>query len=173
MLSTLDRTLNEVSVRAGNIVALESLLKGIKDYSENSTTNTMINKADVEVSSKNDDPSQLSTEHEEHEQSLLTPLLITLDTSSLPTHFFRTLASNLDPRVREILNRGGVNAKTLREQRERIRAGLRECVLKGVSMGSNSNTSFSNRDSNSDKSTVRGMEGLVAMMVGAVKSLER
>ena len=135
-LSTLDRTLNDVVTRCANIVALEKIL----------------------ASESPADPVE-GTQRDSTEEgggagkpTLLTPLLKALDTPNLPTHFFRTLASNLEPRVREIVNRGGLAAKNLRDSKERVRAGLRDCVLKGVASSGGA----------------KGMEGLAAMMVGAV-----
>ncbi|EDN08947.1 conserved hypothetical protein [Histoplasma mississippiense (nom. inval.)] len=72
--------------------------------------------------------------------NLLQPLLHCLDTSSLPSYFWRSLASSLSTRVQEIINRGGVSARTLRSNRERLREQLRECVLRGSHLPNNSVT---------------------------------
>ena len=63
--------------------------------------------------------------------TLLFPLLDSFDTTSLPSYFWRSLASLLSSRVQEILNRGGVSARTLRSNKDRVDAAIRECVLKG------------------------------------------
>ncbi|KAF2704239.1 hypothetical protein K504DRAFT_473469 [Pleomassaria siparia CBS 279.74] len=111
-LPTLDRTLLEISARCQNIVALETLLESIKP-----PRHPLINESG-ETESKA--PS-----------NFLQPLLHSLDTSSLPSYFWRSLASNLSPRVQEIMNRGGVSARTLRSNKDRVREAIRECVNRG------------------------------------------
>lgn len=64
------------------------------------------------------------------DEPLLPLLLHSLDTNSLASYFWRTLASNLTARVVEILNRGGVSARTLRSNKDRVAHSVRECVLK-------------------------------------------
>ena len=109
-LPNLDRTLLEVSARCQNIVALESLLETVKPHA-----NT---------------PEDTRTGDEE-QKNFLQPLLVSLDTSSLPSYFWRSLAEGLAGRVSDLISRGGVNAKTLRNQRERVRESIRDCVLRG------------------------------------------
>jgi hypothetical protein len=108
-LPTLDRTLLEISARCQNILALEALLEAIKPpphpfFSSSST---------------------------EGSQNFLQPLLQSLDTSSLPSYFWRSLASDLSPRVQQVMNNGGVSARTLRSNKERVRDALRGCVDRG------------------------------------------
>jgi len=105
-LPTLPRTLLEVSARCQNIAALEALLEGIKPPTHPFLLNA-------------------ST------PNLLQPLLAALDTASLPSFFWRSLASGLSGRVQEIMSRGGVSARTLKSQRERVRESIRECVVRG------------------------------------------
>ena len=109
-LPSLDRTLLEVSARCQNIVALESLLETIKPLS-----------ALVEDERKD---SQSSV-------NLLEPLLSSLDTSSLPSYFWRSLAEGLAGRVSDLVSRGGTAARTLRYQRDQVRGSLRDCVIRG------------------------------------------
>jgi hypothetical protein len=109
-LPTLDRTLLEVSHRCQNIVALETLLEGIKPPSH-----PLLDDGQVVNGAPN----------------FLQPLLTALDTSSLPSYFWRSLASNLSPRVQEIMHRGGVSARTLRSNKDRVRDAIRECVNRG------------------------------------------
>jgi len=104
-LPTLERTLLEVSARCQNVVALESLLSTLHPPSTPSSQSPIAD--------------------------LLQPLLLALDTSSLPSYFWRTLAEGLAPRVADLVNKGGVPARALRGARERIREGARECVLRG------------------------------------------
>ncbi|CAD6580915.1 MAG: hypothetical protein ASARMPRED_000364 [Alectoria sarmentosa] len=109
-LPNLDRTLLEVSARCQNIVALEALLETVKA------------------------PSHLTKEIENvriEPSNFLRPLLVALDTSSLPSYFWRSLAEGLAGRVADLVARGGVNARTLRSQRERVRESIRDCVFKG------------------------------------------
>ncbi|KXT16057.1 hypothetical protein AC579_7109 [Pseudocercospora musae] len=103
---TLDKTLLEISARCQNIIALESLLETVK-------------------------PPQHPTQQKTSDPNLLQPLLRHLDTSSLPSYFWRSLASQLTTRVQGILSRGGVSARTLRSNRERVREQIRDCVDRG------------------------------------------
>ena len=120
-LPTLERTLLEVSARCQNIVALESLLGDIKP-----PTHPLL----VDLSTA------MPEEIQRSDLNLLQPLLHSLDTSSLPSYFWRSLASSLSSRVQDILNRGGVSARTLRSNKDRVRDAIRECVLQGSQMPS-------------------------------------
>jgi hypothetical protein len=110
-LPLLDRTLLEVSARCQNIGALQSLLEATKAPRHPILEPGL---------SSSDTP-----------RNFLQPVLHALDTSSLPSYFWRSLASNLAPRVQEIMQRGGVSARTLRSNKERIREAMRECVSRG------------------------------------------
>ncbi|MCJ1282784.1 hypothetical protein MMC26_002110 [Xylographa opegraphella] len=114
-LPTLPRALQEVAARCQNIVALEALLAGMKPPA------ALLPAAAVAESI---DASAPAT-------SLLQPLLATLDTASLPSFFWRSLASGLAGRVQDIVGRGGPAARALRAQREGVRERVRECVLRG------------------------------------------
>ena len=109
-LPNLDRTLLEVSARCQNIVALEALLETVKAPSHQT---------------KETKPGEGET------SNFLLPLLAALDTSSLPSYFWRSLAEGLAGRVSDLVARGGVNARTLRSQRDRVRDSIRDCVFKG------------------------------------------
>lgn len=118
-LPNLDGTLLEVSSRCQNILALERLLENIKPpahplFSSNTTT-----------------PSTSTTKSSTTPHNFLRPLLQSLDTSSLPSYFWRTLASSLSPKVQEIMRGGGVSARTLRSNRDRVGEALRACVDRG------------------------------------------
>lgn len=117
-LPTLEKTLLEVSARCQNIVALESLLATIKP-----PAHPLLADAPIEDESAS-------------QSNLLQPLLHFLDTASLPSYFWRTLASSLPPRVQDILRSGGVSARTLRSNRDRVRDEIRQCVLQGSQMPS-------------------------------------
>lgn len=107
-LPTLDRTLLEVSARCQNVLALESLLASIQPP------------AHPNLSSDDMAPA-----------NFLQPLLTSLETGSLPSYFWRTLAGGLTTKVQEIINKGGVSARTLRSNRNSVRDAIRECVVKG------------------------------------------
>lgn len=81
-----------------------------------------------------------------------------MDTGALSTSFFRAVAAGWEPRVREVVARGGANARILRAGRDRLREGVRGCVLRGLDVEL------------ADEG--RG-EFEVAVMVGAVGSLGR
>lgn len=123
-LPKLDRALLEVSARCQNIVALEVLLETIKPPSHA----TALPEEDQEESVFASDPAAGSAQTS---RNLLEPLLESLDTRSLPSYFWRTMASQLSARVQKIVRDGGVSARTLRTNRDKVRDSLRECVLRG------------------------------------------
>ncbi|TAQ86510.1 hypothetical protein B7494_g5161 [Chlorociboria aeruginascens] len=104
-LPTLDRTLLEISARCQNILALETLLL--------STTAP---------------PHPLLPADQEHPSDFLHPLLSSLETGSLPSYFWRSLASGLSTKVQEIV---GPSARILRNNRNSVREAIRECVIRG------------------------------------------
>lgn len=116
-LPSLDRTLAEVSSRCQNIVALEILLRFIQPPQH----------PFLATSAGNGD---------KPDSNLLQPVLQALDTASLPSYFWRSLASSLSTKVQEIMNRGGVSARTLKSNRDSVRDQIRECVLRGSSVSS-------------------------------------
>jgi hypothetical protein len=142
-LPTLDRTLLEISARCQNIAALESLLESIKPPSHPLFNSNIHSENDEETSQA---------------PNFLQPLLQSLDTSSLPSYFWRSLASNLSPRVQEIMNRGGVSARTLRSNKDRVRDALRVCVDRGSRVPG----------SVKKGEMTKGWEREAAVMVGAV-----
>lgn len=109
-LPTLERTLSEVTARCQNIVALEIVLDSTKAPPHPLLPN-------------------LATE--KGQGNILQPLLGYLETGSLPSYFWRSMAGGLSTRVQEILNRGGVSARTLRTNRDNVASAIRECVIKG------------------------------------------
>ncbi|MCJ1447959.1 MAG: hypothetical protein MMC23_008471 [Stictis urceolatum] len=118
-LPTLSRALAEVSARCQNVSGLENLLADIPAPSP------------AEASPGVKDGEYAGTDAQRGVENLLVPLLRSLDTHSLPSYFWRSLANGLGARVGEILNKGGVPARNLRAQRERVREGMREAVVKG------------------------------------------
>ncbi|KUI71879.1 Conserved oligomeric Golgi complex subunit 5 [Cytospora mali] len=109
-LPRLERTLAEVAARCQNIVALEMVLESTKVPAH---------------------PLLPGLATEKGLGNFLQPLLAHLETGSLPSYFWRTMASNLSPRVQDLINRGGVSARTLRTNRDSVGAGIRECVVRG------------------------------------------
>jgi hypothetical protein len=150
MLPSLDRVLTEVSGRCQDLAALEAFLAGFKRPVHPFLPQESAGKAQAR-----------GTESE----YLLQPLLQVLDTSSLPSYFWRSLASSLPSRVHEILSRGGVSARTLRSNRERIRTELRECVLRGSQLPS---TSISKGRAGAGPVMVGHWEREAAVMVSSV-----
>ncbi|KAK1072335.1 Conserved oligomeric Golgi complex subunit [Friedmanniomyces endolithicus] len=142
-LPQLDRTLLEISARCQNIVALETLLSSIKRPEHPLLPPTHPNPTSPEATTTN----------------LLHPLLHHLDTSSLPSYFWRSMASQLTGRVNEILSRGGVSARTLRTNRDRVRDMIRECVDRGSRLPGSSSE---------EGAKVGGWEREAAVMVGSV-----
>ncbi|KAI7512388.1 putative Golgi transport complex component Cog5 [Hortaea werneckii] len=126
-LPTLDRTLLEISARCQNIAALESLLSTIKPPHH-----------PLLPSSSASNPTTNHSQLQQPNETLLDPLLRHLDTSSLPSYFWRSMAGQLSSRVQDILARGGVSARTLRTNRDRVRDSLRECVDRGTRIPSGS-----------------------------------
>lgn len=142
-LPTLDRTLLDISARCQNIVALESLL---------STSKPPMHPL-LPTSSDASSPAPL-----EGPATFLGPLLAALDTSSLPSYFWRSLASSLAPRVQEIVARGGVTARTLKSNRDKVREAVRECVHRGSQLPSSAGA----------KKVVENWEREAAVMVGSI-----
>lgn len=136
-LPTLERTLLEISARCQNILALSSLLS------------TTIPPTHPLLPSLPPPP------------NFLQPLLTSLETGSLASYFWRTLAGGLSTKVMEIMNRGGVSARTLKSNRNGVRDAIRDCVIRG-----------SQAPSGLGEKERRGVEGNwereVAVMVGSV-----
>jgi hypothetical protein len=144
-LPTLDRTLAEVSARCQNIVALEIILDTTK-----APLHPLIPKSKSHVEPTN----------------LLQPLLAYLETGSLPSYFWRSMASSLSTRVVEIVNRGGVSARTLKSNRSAVGDAIRECVIKGSQPPS---TVTANKGKSAKSDAERsGWDREVAVMVGSV-----
>ncbi|KAI0155081.1 hypothetical protein GGR52DRAFT_255819 [Hypoxylon sp. FL1284] len=146
-LPSLDRTLAEVSARCLNILALEIILATTKAPAH---------------------PLLPAQKHASSDKSnLLQPLLAYLETGSLASYFWRTLASSLAPRVQEIMNRGGVSARTLRTNRQNVAEAIRECVIQGSQPPSNM-TPSKGKASKGDAEKSGGWDREVAVMVGSV-----
>ncbi|THW69868.1 hypothetical protein D6D25_00799 [Aureobasidium pullulans] len=142
-LPTLDRTLLDISARCQNIVALESLLSTAKP-----PVHPLLPSA----------PDSTPPAPLEPPPTFLGPLLAALDTSSLPSYFWRSLASSLAPRVQEIIARGGVSARTLKTNKDKVKDAVRECVHRGSQLPS----------STGSKRVIGNWEREAAVMVGSI-----
>ncbi|KAI0015585.1 Golgi transport complex subunit 5-domain-containing protein [Xylariomycetidae sp. FL0641] len=141
-LPSLDRTLAEVSARCQNVIALEIVLDTTKAPAH----------------------PLLPQKYAEKGGNLLQPLLAYLETGALASYFWRTLAGSLAPRVQELMNRGGVSARTLRSNRTAVGEAIRECVVRGSQPPSTLATAKARATDKSEASWDRE----VAVMVGSV-----
>lgn len=135
-LPQLPRALQETAARCGNITALESLLR-VTPVPQHPllASDHVANKSMIAIGTKeNDFPEEFGNSVEgqvKENESLLRPLLLALDTASLTSFFWRSLASSMSSKVAEIVGRGGAPARSLRGQKERIREMVRDAVLRG------------------------------------------
>lgn len=155
MLPTLERTLSDVSGRCQDIVALESILNSLRPPSHPLLSNA--SNLDTEPQSQ-----AISTN-----ANLLQPLLNSLDTSSLPSYYWRALASSLTARVQELLNRGGLSTRTLKSNRDRLRTEIRDCVLRGSQLPA-ANVLADKGRPGTDSLAAGNWEREAAVMVGSV-----
>ncbi|KAJ5978680.1 hypothetical protein N7501_002022 [Penicillium viridicatum] len=156
-LPTMDRTLIDTSARCQDIVALENILRNLRPPPHPllaSTTTT-------------DEPATESETAASNKSNLLQPLLQALDTSSLPSYYWRSLASSLAPRVQEIVSRGGVSSRTLRSNRDRLRIEIKECVLRASQVSATSLLAEKGRPG-TDTVVVGNWEREAAVMVSSV-----
>jgi hypothetical protein len=144
-LPSLDRTLAEVAARCQNIMALEIILEGTKPPAHPLLQNP---KLGVE------------------KPNLLQPLLAYLETGSLASYFWRSLASSLSTRVMEIINRGGVSARTLKSNRNSVGEAIKDCVIRG-SQPPSTVTAAKGKGAKTDPETA-GWDREVAVMMGSV-----
>ncbi|XXH01966.1 Conserved oligomeric Golgi complex subunit [Hypoxylon texense] len=145
-LPSLDRTLAEVSARCQNIIALEIILATTKAPAH---------------------PLLPAQKHISDKSNLLQPLLAYLETGSLASYFWRTMASNLATRVQEIMNRGGVSARTLKTNRNSVGEAIRECVIQG-SQPPSTLTATKGKAPKGESEKSGGWDREVAVMVGSV-----
>lgn len=158
-LPSLEKTMIEVSARCQNIVALEALLRSIQ-----APKHPLLQESPAQEKTGSDfGDDEVLDIPEEKAYNLLDPLLQSLDTASLPSYFWRSLASSLTNRVQEILHRGGISARTLRSQKENVRSEIRECVLRGSKMPASVTGNAAGKEE-----IVGNWEREAAVMVGAV-----
>ncbi|KAF5720867.1 conserved oligomeric golgi complex protein [Fusarium globosum] len=113
-LPTLDKALADVMAKCQNVVSLEAVLE---------TTKPPVHPL-------------LPTSSQPTQASLLQFLLAHLETGSLASFFWRTMASSLATRVQDIINRGGVVARTLRTNKNTVGDAIRQAVVKGSQLHS-------------------------------------
>ncbi|KAI6246908.1 Conserved oligomeric Golgi complex subunit 5 [Erysiphe necator] len=121
-LPILDRILLEISARCQNIVVLESILL---ETSPPINSNLPLNIVPP--------------------QDFLQPLLERFETSSLPSWFWRTLASELNVKMTEFVRKGGASVRTLRNNRKSVQEAIRECVIKGTEILEKSDTNMNSK----------------------------
>ncbi|CCC14854.1 hypothetical protein SMACR_07579 [Sordaria macrospora] len=150
-LPSLERTLADVTARCQNVVALEAVLETTKMPSHP----LVQGQGQQAITAKTGG-------------NMLQPLLAYLETGSLASYFWRTMASSLAPRVQEIMNKGGVSARTLRTNRQNVGEAIRECVMKGCMLPGNV-AADKGRPTDGMKDGEKGRwEREVAVMVGSV-----
>lgn len=108
-LPSLDKALAEVTAKCQNIMALEAILDGMKPPSH---------------------PLLPPSSHS-HAHNMLQPLLTHLETGSLASYFWRTMAGSLSSRVQDIVARGGVVARTLKANKNNVGEAIRQAVANG------------------------------------------
>ncbi|KAI0436790.1 golgi transport complex component Cog5 [Xylaria telfairii] len=145
-LPSLDRTLTEVSARCQNIIALEIILDATKVPPH---------------------PLLPTPKHIPEKNNLLQPLLTYLETGSLVSYFWRSMAGSLTTRVQEIVNRGGVSARTLKTNRNAVGEAIRECVTRG-SQPPSTVAPTKGRGAKGGPDRNGGWDREVAVMVGSV-----
>jgi Golgi transport complex subunit 5 len=162
-LPTLDRTLLELSARCQNIVALEALLESlvVPVHPAQAAASALTVSGDGGAKAYVDEP-QLD---QDQQGALLPPLLAALDTPSLPSFFWRTLASALSKPVNEILSKGGVSARQLKANKDRVRDAVRACVDRGSRVP---DAVFDTSSKTKAAAQRKGWEREAAVMVAAV-----
>jgi hypothetical protein len=166
-LPSLERTLLEISARCQNIIAMESLLESTKPPPlPSSASSYPVHPQEVHGNPPQRAQPQLTTPI-----NFLAPLLQALETPSLPSYFWRSLGSALSPRVHELIAKGGLQARTLKTNRNSIRDAIRECVIRGSvtpGIGGGKGRKGGMGDKESIKEAVESWEREIAVMVGAV-----
>ncbi|KAG5986116.1 hypothetical protein E4U43_005662 [Claviceps pusilla] len=141
-LSSLDRALAEVTLRCQNVIALEMILQENKppdhpllpssssSHSATTTATATTTTTTTTTTSSSSSSSTTTTTHK-HPSPMIQPLLAHLETGSLASYFWRTMAGSLATRVQDIVHRGGVVARTLRANKTHVADSIRHAVLRG------------------------------------------
>ncbi|KAK5651858.1 hypothetical protein OQA88_11627 [Cercophora sp. LCS_1] len=146
-LPSLERTLNEVSARCQNVVALEAVLEATKAPAH---------------------PLLPAGTKVEKNGNMLQPLLAHLETGSLASYFWRTMAGSLAGRVQEIVSKGGVSARTLRTNRQNVGDAIRDCVIRGSRLPSAVASAGGKTKAKALEEGEEHWEREIAVMVGSV-----
>ena len=144
-LPTLERSLSDISARCQNILALELVLGNTTPPAH----------------------PLMATDMQQRQPNLLQPLLGYLETGSLASFFWRSMAGSLTTRVQEISNRGGVSARTLKTNKAAVADAIRECVVAGCQLPS-ALSSLKTKGSKGGKGEGVKWDREVAVMVGSV-----
>lgn len=148
-LPSLERTLAEVGARCQNVVALEAVLEGTKVPAHPLLQGKQMTPAGG---------------------NMLRPLLAYLETGSLASYFWRTMASSMAPRVQDIVAKGGVSARTLKSNRQSVGEAIKDCVVRGCQLPSAVAAGSAKGRGNGSEASAGGRtwEREVAVMVGSV-----
>ncbi|KAL2115238.1 hypothetical protein VTJ04DRAFT_10901 [Mycothermus thermophilus] len=169
-LPSLDKTLAEVSARCQNVVALEAVLDGIRV--PHHPLLPPARQPPAVAASAAAAAAAAATSPGSVGATMLQPLLAHLETGSLASYFWRTMASNLAPRVQEIAARGGVAARNLKANRQALGDAIRECVERGSQLPSAVAAAAGKGKGGGKGTTTEGerksWEREVAVMVGSV-----
>ncbi|KAK4098550.1 hypothetical protein N658DRAFT_499401 [Parathielavia hyrcaniae] len=147
-LPSLERTLAEVSARCQNVVALEAVLEFTKVPQH---------------------PLFQGKQAQHVDGTMLQPLLAYLETGSLASYFWRTMAGSMGPRVQEIIAKGGVSARTLKSNRQSVGEAIKECVARGSQLPSAVAAAAKGKAKGKEAEvTGKHWEREVAVMVGSI-----
>jgi hypothetical protein len=164
-LPLLDRALTEVSARCQDMAALETLLASFKNPLHPLLVRQNEEDENKSVDAHSSQTITTSNGKSPDTKSVLEFLLQILEASSLPSYFWRSLSSSLPARVQELLSRGGAPARALKTNRDRIRAELKECVVRGSQIPA---TVSKLRSAGGGPVMVGNWEREAAVMVGSV-----
>lgn len=116
-LPTLDKTLAEVTARSQNVIALEDLLSSAPiPYHPLSK-------------SKSRTPSMAQAP-----SFLLSLVLADLETTSLPSYFWLSMAGSLSTSMQDLVNRGGPSVRILKASKDKLRERIKRCISRSDEM---------------------------------------
>ncbi|KAJ2902283.1 putative golgi transport complex component cog5 protein [Zalerion maritima] len=152
-VSMLEKSLAEVSARCRNAMQLEAVLESAR-----APRHPLLSEE------------QLKQVLEKDKGNLLQPVLAYLETGSLASYFWRTLASSLSTRVQEMSQRGSSAARSIRLNRAAVEKSIRECVIRGSEAPETKSGSLQAKTQlqQSTKVLSTSWEREVAVMVGSV-----
>ncbi|KAG5982385.1 hypothetical protein E4U55_001979 [Claviceps digitariae] len=124
-LPSLDRALSEVTLRCQNVIALEMILQ------ENKPPHHPLLPSSSSSSATSSSTTTTTATTHKQPSPMIQPLLAHLETGSLASYFWRTMAGSLATRVQDIVHRGGVVARTLRANKTHVGEAIRQAVVRG------------------------------------------